>query len=522
MIAENNHRVVLEAVDITKSFGGVAALNKVSLKILGSEVNAIVGENGAGKSTLMNIFSGVYADYEGTVLLDGEEVHFLNPKQAQQNGISIIHQELNLIPNLSIAENIFLGREFTSRSGFLDYKKIYRESEKLLNALELNVSPKAKINRLKVGQQQIVEIAKALSLDSKIIIMDEPTSAISEHETEVLIRLIESLKKKGVAIIYITHKLEELERIADRVIVLRDGRFIHSCPIKQISGNEIIRMMVGREIKDFFIRERSETGTEVMRIEELSLQDPFIPGGNILKNINLSLKKGEVLGVFGLMGAGRTELLESIFGLYQQWLEGRIFINGELTVINNPSEAKKSGLALVPEDRKLNGLVLQMTVSESISLASIEKIESFGFINHGKERKQAGKYIDELQIRTPSAQEVVERLSGGNQQKVVIAKWLASNPEILLLDEPTRGIDVNAKNEIYKLIGKLAKQGMGIIMVSSELPEILAISDRIVVMSEGRITSEFSQGQATEENIMRAALPKKEIANRNTNTTTIP
>ncbi|HJX72289.1 MAG: D-xylose ABC transporter ATP-binding protein [Bacteroidetes bacterium RBG_13_42_15] len=516
MTANRNNGVVLEAVNITKTFTGVTALNNVSLNIYSDEVNAIVGENGAGKSTLMNIFSGVYSDYEGKMLLDGEEVRFANPKQAQQKGISIIHQELNLVPNLSIAENIFLGREFINRFGLLDYQKIYKETDKLMSVLELDVSTRTKINKLKVGQQQIVEIAKALSFDARIIIMDEPTSAISKHETEVLFRLIESLKKKGVAIIYITHKLEELERIAEKIIVLRDGKFIHSGPLKNISRNEIIRMMVGREIRDFFVRDRSETGMEILRIEGLSLRDPFIPGGYALRKISFSLKQGEVLGIFGLMGAGRTELLESIFGLYPEQVEGKIIIEGKFTVVNNPLAGKRFGLALVPEDRKLDGLILQMTVCESISLASIENVENYGFINHGREKKQAGNFIHDLQIKTTSALQVVEKLSGGNQQKVVIAKWLATNPKILLLDEPTRGIDVNAKNEIYKLIGKLAKQGIGIIMVSSELPEILAMSDRIVVMSEGRITAEFSQGQANEENIMQAALPKSTMAGENT------
>jgi ribose transport system ATP-binding protein len=515
MIANKNNRVILEAVNITKTFPGVTALNDVSLKIFRGEVNAVVGENGAGKSTLMNVFSGVYSDYEGSILINGEEVRFSNPKQAREKGISIIHQELNLIPDLSIAENIFLGREFTNRFGFLDYKKMYAETERLLVALELDVSPKTKTNRLKVGQQQIVEIAKALSFESKIIIMDEPTSAISKHETEVLFRLIDALKRKGVAIVYITHKLEELEKIAENIIVLRDGRFIHSCPLKEISGNEIIRMMVGREIRDFFVRDRSETGKEILRVEKLSLRDPFSPDGYVLRNISFSLRQGEVLGIFGLMGAGRTELLESIFGLHPRQVEGEIFIDRKKTLLDNPSKGKRVGLAMVPEDRKLDGLVLQMTVSESISLASIEKVENYGFINHIREKKQAGDYIHELQIKTSSSQQVVGKLSGGNQQKVVIAKWLATSPRILLLDEPTRGIDVNAKNEIYKLIGKLAREGIGIIMVSSELPEILAMSDRILVMSEGRITAEFSQKQATEENIMQAALPKVEVADNN-------
>jgi ribose transport system ATP-binding protein len=515
MIANKNNRVILEAVNITKTFPGVTALNDVSLKIFRGEVNAVVGENGAGKSTLMNVFSGVYSDYEGSILINGEEVRFSNPKQAREKGISIIHQELNLIPDLSIAENIFLGREFTNRFGFLDYKKMYAETERLLVALEIDVSPKTKTNRLKVGQQQIVEIAKALSFESKIIIMDEPTSAISKHETEVLFRLIDALKRKGVAIVYITHKLEELEKIAENIIVLRDGRFIHSCPLKEISGNEIISMMVGREISDFFVRDRSETGTEILRIEKLSLRDPFSPDGYVLRNISFSLRQGEVLGIFGLMGAGRTELLESIFGLHPRQVEGEIFFDGKKTLLDNPSKGKRVGLAMVPEDRKLDGLVLQMTVSESISLASIEKVENYGFINHIREKKQAGDYIHELQIKTSSSQQVVGKLSGGNQQKVVIAKWLATSPRILLLDEPTRGIDVNAKNEIYKLIGKLAREGIGIIMVSSELPEILAMSDRILVMSEGRITAEFSQKQATEENIMQAALPKIEVADNN-------
>jgi ribose transport system ATP-binding protein len=467
-----------------------------------------LSENGAGKSTLMKVLTGIYQQYDGQIILDGHQIVFANPKEAQNNRIAIIHQELNLIPYLSVAENIFLGREFINRFGLIDYRKMYRETKKLLDRLDLHVNPKTQVSSLRIGQQQIVEIAHALSLESRVIIMDEPTSAISEHEIEVLFGLIRSLKAQGVAIVYITHKLDELFKIADSVTVLRDGKLIGSSSIEDVTHDDIVRMMVGRDIKDFFIKADVKKSREVLSVNDICLAHQRHQGDYVVDHVSFTVKAGEVLGLFGLMGAGRTELLETIFGLHPKRSSGSIFLNGKEVQVNSPTEAINFGIGFITEDRKLEGLVLQMSVANSISLASLKQTERFGFLSAALENRLAQDYVERLRIKTPSVQQVVENLSGGNQQKVIIAKWLATNPRILLLDEPTRGIDVNAKNEIYRLISELTQAGLAIVMVSSELPEIMAIADRIIVLSEGKQTAEFSHLQATEELIMKAAIPK--------------
>ncbi|MCW8850255.1 MAG: sugar ABC transporter ATP-binding protein [Melioribacteraceae bacterium] len=504
---KTNSNIILEARSITKAFSGIKALDKVNFEIEYGKVNALVGENGAGKSTLMKILSGVYSEYDGEIYLEGKKIVFNNPKDAQENGVSIIHQELNLIPYLSISENIFLGREFRTKFGFIDYAKLNKKASELLKKLHLDKSPKTLVSELRVGEQQVVEIAKALSVDSKVIIMDEPTSAISEHEVEVLFGIIRELRAAGVAIVYITHKLKNLFRIADNLTAFRDGKYVGKDDINNLSHDDIVKMMVGRDMDDYFVKSDSKKENVMLEIENVCLDHPNLPGRKLLNNISLKVKKGEVLGLFGLMGAGRTELFETIFGLHSKTSSGRIIIDEETRMIKSPIDAINNGLALVPEDRKENGLVLNMSVENSISLACISKIESYGFISKNKENKLANTYIKNLRIKTPSSEQKVEYLSGGNQQKVVIAKWLATEPKVLLLDEPTRGIDVNAKNEIYRLIAMLSDQGMAIIVVSSELPEIMSISDRVLVMAEGNLTGEFSYEEATEELIMKAAIP---------------
>jgi ribose transport system ATP-binding protein len=503
-----NNKAVLQAKNISKTFGGIKALDSVNFEVYEGRVNAIVGENGAGKSTLMKVLTGIYQDYEGQIILDGREVTFANPKEAQNSGIAIIHQELNLIPYLSVAENVFLGREFVNRLGLIDYKKMYGETKKLLERLDLHVNPRMKVSSLRIGQQQIVEIAHALSLDARIVIMDEPTSAISEHEVKVLFELIRSLKAQGVAIVYITHKLDELFQIADSVTVLRDGKLVGSAPIEDVKHDDLVRMMVGRDVKDFFVKAEVTKSKEVLSVKSMCLEHPRRRGDYAVDHVDFAVKAGEVLGLFGLMGAGRTELLETIFGLHPKISSGHIFLNGRQVKVNSPNDAINFGMAFITEDRKLEGLVLQMSVAKSISLASLEQAERFGFLSGKLETRLAQNYVERLKIKTPSLRQIVENLSGGNQQKVVIAKWLATNPQILLLDEPTRGIDVNAKNEIYKLISELARADLAIVMVSSELPEIMAIADRIIVLSEGKRTAEFTHSQATEESIMNAAIPK--------------
>ena len=508
MTLSKTDNVVLQAVDISRAFGGIKALDDVSLEICAGKVNAIVGENGAGKSTLMKILSGVYPEYDGQILLDGREVTFANPAEAQNSGIAIIHQELNLIPHLSVAENVFLGREFVGRTGLIDYKSMHDETTRILKTLDLDIDPRVAVSGLRVGRQQVVEIAHALSLDARIVIMDEPTSAISDHEIEILFGIIRSLTAQGVAVVYITHKLDELLQIADTVTVLRDGSVVGSAPIAELTHDDIVRMMVGRDTKDFFVKADVATPDVVFAVSDVCLADPDRRGQYAVDHVSFEVKAGEVLGLFGLMGAGRTELLETIFGLHPDRSSGDIFLNGCQTEINSPSDAINRGIGFVTEDRKTEGLVLDMSVAASISLASLEQTDRFGFLSTRLENGRARDYVKRLSIKTPSVRQIVENLSGGNQQKVVIAKWLATDPRVLLLDEPTRGIDINAKNEIYKLISELARAGLAIVMVSSELPEIMAIADRVVVMSEGRQTAEFESSQATEELIMKAAIPR--------------
>ena len=501
---------ILEVRNISKDFSGVYALQNVSLEIYPGQVTAITGENGAGKSTLMKIISGVYTQYEGDVFLNGEKVSFNNPKEAGKNGVVIIHQELNLIPYLSITENLFLGNELHNKFGLLDYPKMNKKAEELLARLHLDVPPSLPLNQLRVGQQQLVEIAKALLLESKVLIMDEPTSAISDHEVELLFKIINELKAKGVAIVYISHKLNELFEIADRYAVLRDGKSMGAGKMQETTNDQLIQLMVGRDLKDSFKKENTIIEKEVLRVENLTFRNPENKNDYLVNDVSFSLREGEILGISGLMGAGRTEVLEAIFGLYPKYVSGKIIVDGKEQKIRCVNDAIAAGIALVPEDRKLQGLILNMNVAKNTSLASLNKISKFNFIDKKKEAELSKQFIRKLNTKVSSSRQVVEKLSGGNQQKVVIAKWLATKPKVLLLDEPTRGIDVGAKSEIYKLISELAALGMSIVFVSSELPEILAISDNILVLSESKLTARLSRAEATEEVIMKAALVEKE------------
>lgn len=499
---------MLVVENITKKFPGVVALDNVCLEIEAGKVTAIIGENGAGKSTLMKILSGVYHDFDGLIVFKNQQVRFSNPKEAQEKGIAIIHQELNLIPHLTVTENIFLGREIINKWGMLDKKAMRLKTKSLLEKLKLNIDPNTLISELKVGQQQVVEIAKALLVESDVIIMDEPTSAISEAEVEVLFGIINDLKQEGKAIVYISHKLDELFEIADSYIVLRDGKMIESGEMKGMTHDAIIQKMVGREITIMRKKEVCDAKDELLKVENLCMKHPLKINEEFLHTISFTVNRGEIVGIFGLMGAGRTELLEAIFGMHPKRTSGEVFVDQKRIKLKTPAEAIKAGLALVPEDRKKDGLVLGSNVKTNISLTTLNEIEGAGLLNNKKEVALAKKYIDGLQIKTPSEKQLVGNLSGGNQQKIVLAKWLATKPKVLMLDEPTRGIDINAKNEIYKLILKLADEGLGIIVVSSELPEILAISDRVLVMSEGSLTAEYSITEATENKILNAAIPK--------------
>lgn len=494
---------MLKAINISKSFPGVKALNEVNLTFYPSKVNAILGENGAGKSTLLKILTGVYTDYEGEILLNGQPVKFKSIKDAQKAGIAIIHQELNLIPALNIVENLFLGQEIHNSWGLLDTPKMTQITKELLTKLDLNISPTTLVQNLKVGEQQLIEIAKALLADAQVILMDEPTSALSDKEIENLHRIIADLKKEGKTIVYISHKMDELFKIAETYTVMRDGNIIDAGEISQTTEQDLIRKMVGRDVLIQKKQANNIATKALLSIKNLSLPHPTLKHRNLLDNISFDLKEGEILGIFGLMGAGRTELLETIFGLNSTKVQGSVSIDNREVNIKSPKYAIKFGMAFVTEDRKTEGLVLSMNVASNISLTTLPEN---GLLNEKSEQQLAKDYISALAIKTPSAKQLCVNLSGGNQQKVVLAKWLATNPRILMLDEPTRGIDINAKNEIYEIIRKLAGEGKSIVIVSSEIPELLALADRILVMSEGKLKAEFSAEDANEDKLLKAAI----------------
>ena len=499
---------VLEARKVSKRFPGVLALDQVDLKLYAGRVNAILGENGAGKSTLMNILSGVYTDYGGQVLLDGEEQHFRGTADARQKGIAIIHQELNLIPYLDVAENMFLGREPLTPTGLVDSKRMHRQAECLLETLHMGGRSKRLMADLRVGEQQVVEIAKALSLNARVLIMDEPTSALSDQEVNLLFGLVRELKAKGVAIVYITHKMDEVRQLADDITILRDGCLVEALPMAGSDMDDLVRKMVGRTGQDFFVKSEHPKGEVMLRLEHLSLRDESHPGSFRLNDINLEVRSGEVLGIYGLMGAGRTELFETIFGLHAAERQGRVLVAGREVDLRHPKDAVASGIALVPEDRRRDGLVLGMDIRQNISLASLDDCRRWIALDAGREKSQAEACRSRLAIKSTSIAQRVGNLSGGNQQKVVLAKWLQTHPRVVLFDEPTRGIDIHAKNEIYKLMDELAAQGMALVVVSSELPEIMAVSDRIVTLSSGCLTAAFGRTDFSEEAILKAALPQ--------------
>ena len=498
---------LVEARQITKRFPGVLALDHVNLRILPGKVNALVGENGAGKSTLMNIISGVYPDYEGELLVDGEVQHFQSVTDAQQKGIAIIHQELNVIPYLNVAENMFLGREPLTRFGLVDKKRMHREASELLQRLHFDIDTHTLMIDLRVGQQQIVEIAKALSLNAKVLIMDEPTSSLTDGETRILFDLMNELKDQGVGIVYISHKMDEVRTMSDYVTIMRDGKFIEEIQMADTNIDEIVRKMVGRDRKDFFVKQQHEIGDIVLAAHDVSLKDDVHEGQFILNNVSFTVRRGEVLGIYGLMGAGRTELFETLFGLYPSRTTGEVQIAGKPVHITHPEEAEAHGLALIPEDRKTAGLVLGMDICQNTTLASLFDCLTVGLLDEKKERQTAEEYRERLKIKSYGIDQLAGELSGGNQQKIVLAKWLLTGPKVLFLDEPTRGIDIHAKNEIYKLMDELAAQGMALVVVSSELPEIMAVSDSIITLRQGEVGEEFQRDQFTEEAILKAALP---------------
>ena len=491
--------------NVTKRFGGVVALSDVSVDVRSGELQSICGENGAGKSTLMKILSGVITDYEGQLFLRGEPVRFEGTRDAEAAGVSIIHQELNLVGELSAAANIFLGREMRTRLGLLDDRAMEEAAALLLEQLECHIDSRARVGFLRVGDQQLIEIAKALSLESAILIMDEPTSALSSAEVDRLFRVIGRLRERGVTILYISHKMDEIFRLSERITVLRDGRLVRTVDRSDTNPREITHLMVGREIEETHFDEPRRPGDVVLSVESLSLPWPGHAREWRLRDITFSLRSGEILGIAGLMGAGRTELMECLFGYSPERPAGRIVLGGSEVRFDHPREARKAGLALVSEDRKRLGLFEQMTVGENLSLCILERACSMGIVRRRREAGFANESVGRLQIKTTGIDAPIMSLSGGNQQKTVIGRWLLTSPKVLLLDDPTRGVDVGAKAELYRLMDRLCRDGLGILLTSSELPELLTVCDRILVLSEGRLTGEFSRDEATEERIMEAA-----------------
>ncbi|MBK7895528.1 MAG: sugar ABC transporter ATP-binding protein [Anaerolineaceae bacterium] len=501
-------KLLISMEGIEKSFPGVKALDQCRFELRAGEVHALVGENGAGKSTMMKVLSGIYAKDAGHIYYKGQEVDISTPRAAQDLGISIIHQELNLMPHLTLAQNIFIGREPRRGMPFLlDEATLNQQTAELFASMHLKLDPQTRVSNLTIAKQQMVEIAKALSFNSEVLIMDEPTAALTETEIEDLFQFIRDLRARGAGIIYISHRLEELQQISDRVTVMRDGHYIDTVTTNEVTTDQIISMMVGRTIYEATPELPDEPTTEVV------LEVKNLNQGTALQDINFQLKKGEILGFAGLMGAGRTEVARAIFGA-DPVDSGAIYIRGQKAEVHSPQQAVWHGIGYLSEDRKRYGLALGLEVKENVAMAALDKFLGFlGWVNKSQIRSTAQYHIDELGIKTPSAEQKVKNLSGGNQQKVVIGKWLTADTDILIFDEPTRGIDVGAKSEIYKLLNELAKQGKSIIMISSELPEILRMSHRVIVMCEGRITGELPIEEATQEKIMTLATARKAIVN---------
>ena len=501
----NETSPIVSIATVTKRFPGVVALSDVSFDVGEGELHSICGENGAGKSTLMKILCGVITSYDGEILLKGSAIKMRDTREAEDAGISIIHQELNLVEELSAAANIFLGREMTTSLGLLDDIAMEQAAAKLLTELECHVSPSALAGSLRVGDQQLVEIAKALSLEAEILIMDEPTSALTEAEVERLYRVIERLRERNVTILYISHKMDEVFRLSDRITVLRDGQHVKTLERAETSPREITHLMVGREIDEGNLRAGRELGDVVLEVNGLSLPWPGHARAWRLQDISFQLREGEILGIAGLMGAGRTELLECIFGASNDVPQGEMLLSGQPIAFRHPSEAKDAGIAMVTEDRKRLGIFAEMSVGENISICTLDACARAGFVVNASEQASVQQMVEHLRVKTAGPEAAITSLSGGNQQKTIIGRWLLTHPKVLLLDDPTRGVDVGAKAELYRLMDQLCREGIAIVLTSSELPELLTVSDRILVLAEGRLTAEFDRDEATEQKIMEAA-----------------
>jgi len=497
---------LLRMESITKSFPGVKALDGVTFDLNVGEIHALVGENGAGKSTLIKILAGVYpfGDYGGQIALDGSARSFNSVRDSEVAGIAVIYQELSLVKDLSIAENIFLGRE-PRRLGIINWQELYGRAQKAIDDVRLRIDPLTPVRNLGIGQQQLVEIAKALSQNARILVLDEPTAALTDAEVETLFGILNDLRARGVAMIYISHKLDEVFRISDRITVLRDGQTIDTAAAKDTDESRVIAKMVGRAVDQIFPESKHERGEVIFEARDVTVADPSVPGKLLVDQVSFAAHKGEVLGIAGLMGSGRSELLMAIFGAHAGRTAGKVFVNGTLVQIKNPNHAIEHGIGFVTEDRKRYGLILDQTILRNMTLAGLRKLSGRFITDEDAEAAAGERAGNDLRIKTNSVYTVVGTLSGGNQQKVVLAKWLLTNPRVLFLDEPTRGIDVGAKQEIYAQINRLAESGLAIVLVSSELPEVLGLSDRIIVLHEGRVTGEFTRAEATPEAIMSCA-----------------
>ncbi len=482
--------------NIHKTFPGVYALNAVNLTLERGEVHALLGENGAGKSTLIKVLGGIYTADQGEIYIEGKQVEINGVKDAQNNGIAIIHQELVLVPYMTVAENIFLGRE-PGKGKLVDRAKMNADAQELLDAYDMKIDADTQINKLTIAQQQMVEIVKAISCNSRILVMDEPTSSISDKEVTFLFETMRTLTRKGVGIIYISHKMSELEEICDRVTVMRDGTYIGTEVVKETTKDKLIAMMVGRELTKYYTRDFMKAGDVVLKCKNIS-------DGKMVQDASFEVRKGEIVGFAGLVGAGRSELMKCIFGLTKSY-NGEIYLNGEKISVKTPSDAMKKGIALVPEDRKLEGLYKAQSVKFNATIEVLDQFIKGIIVNKGKETEITQNYIDMMSTKTPSQEQLISKLSGGNQQKVMIGRWLATNPHVLILDEPTRCVDVGAKSEIYAIMNQLAKEGMSIIMISSEMPEIINMSDRVYVMCGGKVTGCLDHTEVTQEGIMQLA-----------------
>lgn len=494
----------MEMRNISKTFPGVKALDRVNLEIRQGEVLALAGENGAGKSTLMKILTGVYApDPGGSILIEGKEVLMRDGNHARALGIGIIYQELSVVENLNVAENIFLAREPLGRMGLIDRARMNREAREVLLTIDMDIDPATRVSELSVGQKQMIEIAKALSYQSKVIIMDEPTASLSHHETSTLLSLIKKLRERNIAVVYISHRLEEVFELADRVTVLRDGCTVDTSPIAEVTRESLVRMMVDRELSELYAPPISHASSvPVLEVRDLTMR-AVTPADARIRDISLTVHRGEILGIAGLVGSGRTEIMEMIFGM--RACTGEILMEGKPVSIRNPHDAIEAGIGFVTEDRKAQGLVLGMSVRENFSLTHLKRYSPFQFLQRAKEDESCRQFVRTLGIKTPTIEQKVVNLSGGNQQKIVIAKWVARNPKVLIVDEPTRGIDIGAKAEVHALLSRLAAEGIGVIVISSDLLEVLAVSDRILIVREGRINGELTRAEASQERVMAAA-----------------